>query len=92
MASEQGYRVVLDLRAEKALERMGGSVRRLLLSYVKKHLVGCENPRTLGKGLAGSHAGKWRYRVGAYRILAEIRDAEIVIYVFKIGHRRDVYN
>jgi mRNA-degrading endonuclease RelE of RelBE toxin-antitoxin system len=26
----------------------------------------------------------------SYRILAEIRDAEIVIYGFKIGHRRDV--
>jgi mRNA interferase RelE/StbE len=92
MASEAGYRVVLDARVEKVLDKMDGSVRLLILSYIKKRLVGCSDPRSLGRGLTGEHAGQWRYRVGDYRILAEIRDTDIVIYVFKIGHRRDVYH
>ena len=34
---------------------------------------------------------KYRVRQGAYRILYEIRNSELVVVVVKIGHRRDVY-
>ncbi|RNJ10284.1 type II toxin-antitoxin system RelE family toxin [Escherichia coli] len=34
----------------------------------------------------------WRYRVGDYRILCEIRDDELIILVATIGHRREVYD
>ena len=34
--------------------------------------------------------GFWRYRIGDYRIIAEIRDSEIVILIVKIEHRREV--
>ena len=33
----------------------------------------------------------FRIRQGAYRILYEIRDDELIVIVVKIGHRRDVY-
>lgn len=33
----------------------------------------------------------FRIRQGAYRILYEIRDDELIVVVVKIGHRRDVY-
>ena len=34
---------------------------------------------------------KYRIRQGIYRILYEIRNAELIVVVVKIGHRRDVY-
>ena len=34
---------------------------------------------------------KYRIRQGAYRILYEIRNNELIVVVVKIGHRRDVY-
>ena len=34
---------------------------------------------------------KYRIRQGVYRILYEIRNAELIVVVVKIGHRRDVY-
>ncbi|WP_269707337.1 type II toxin-antitoxin system RelE family toxin [Klebsiella pneumoniae] len=34
----------------------------------------------------------WRYRVGDYRVLCEIRDDELVILAATIGHRREVYD
>ena len=34
---------------------------------------------------------KYRVRQGAYRILYEIRNNELIVVVVKIGHRRDVY-
>jgi mRNA interferase RelE/StbE len=33
----------------------------------------------------------FRVRQGKYRILYEVQDQDLVVTVFKIGHRRDVY-
>lgn len=52
----------------------------------------CENPRVHGKGLVENRSGQWRYRVGDYRIIAEIEDEEITILILNIGHRREIYN
>jgi len=41
--------------------------------------------------LTGELAGPWKYRVGDFRILCEIRDQEVVVIVISIGNRRDVY-
>jgi mRNA interferase RelE/StbE len=35
--------------------------------------------------------GLWRYRVGDWRILCEIREQELLIHVVIIGNRKDVY-
>ena len=34
---------------------------------------------------------KYRVRQGDYRVVYTIQDAEVVVWVVKIGHRRDVY-
>jgi len=33
----------------------------------------------------------FRVRQGHYRILYEIRDQDLTVTIFRIGHRRDVY-
>ena len=33
----------------------------------------------------------YRYRVGDYRIIYEIRDKILVVLIVRIGHRREVY-
>jgi mRNA interferase RelE/StbE len=86
------YAVKYDKRAAKQLEKLDPGVRRLILAYIDSRLEGAKNPRSLGKGLSDHLPGLWRYRVGNYRVLAEIKDAEIIIYIVKIGHRRDVYD
>lgn len=48
------------------------------------------NPRPADcKKLLGQE--KYRIRCGDYRILYEIEDDLLVVYIVKIGHRRDVY-
>lgn len=64
----------------------------LIIGWIRKNLEGCDNPRMYGKGLTSNRSGQWRYRVGDYRILAEINDSEITILVVNVGHRRDVYD
>jgi mRNA interferase RelE/StbE len=36
-------------------------------------------------------AGLYRCRVGSYRVIYTVDDAEAVVRVTRIGHRRDVY-
>ncbi|MDF1741427.1 MAG: type II toxin-antitoxin system RelE/ParE family toxin [Verrucomicrobiales bacterium] len=33
----------------------------------------------------------YRIRIGVYRVIYEIRDKELIVFVVKIGHRKDVY-
>lgn len=55
-----------------------------------KTLEGPENPQLQARKLVGVE-NRWRYRVGDYRIICEIRDRELLVLVIDIGHRRDVY-
>jgi mRNA interferase RelE/StbE len=50
-----------------------------------------EDPRRFGKGLKADLAGLWRYRVGNYRILCQIKDVEPLVLVVAVDHRKDVY-
>jgi len=54
-------------------------------------IVDCDDPRVHGKPLKGKLAGIWRYRVGDYRIFADIHDEILTIEIFEMGHRREVY-
>ena len=62
-----------------------------LVGWIEKNLVYCIDPRVQGKALVANHKGKWRYRVGDYRLLALIEDEEIVITIIDVGHRKDIY-
>lgn len=86
-----GYRVELTKRARKQLAALDGKTLALVASFIDQ-LDGCENPRALpqAKRLQGMDDG-WRWRVGTYRILGTIDDERIVIELFRIGHRSDVY-
>lgn len=49
-----------------------------------------ENPRPpQSKKLSGSEY--YRIRQGSYRILYSIEDGELIIFVIKVAHRKDVY-
>ncbi len=48
------------------------------------------NPRFSGKALKGNDK-EWRYRVGDYRLVCEIKDRELIVWMIRVGHRREVY-
>ena len=86
------YQVEFTESALKVLKKMDKHTSGFIISWIKKNLEGCDNPRQHGKGLVANRSGQWRYRVGDYRILAEIQENKLVILVLTIGHRRDIYN
>lgn len=85
------YTVTFTKEALEQLKKMDKASAALILGWIRKNLEGCDNPRIHGKGLTANRSGQWRYRVGDYRIIAEIYDDKVVILVLNIGHRRDVY-
>ena len=86
------YRVELAEQAKKQLKKLDKHTAALIIGWLRKNLEGCTNPRQDGKGLSGDRSGQWRYRVGGYRLIAQIEDSKIVILILGIGHRRDVYD
>lgn len=85
------YSVVFTDKARKTLKKLDPNISKLILAWIRKNLEGCSDPRKHGKALVGDHSGQWRYRIGDYRLIAEIQDEEIIILVLNIGHRKNIY-
>jgi mRNA interferase RelE/StbE len=78
--------------ALKQLEDLDAVTRERVLVFLTERLSPLIDPRQLGERLQGKkYRGIWKYRVGDYRILAEIKDDVVKILVVEIGHRRDIY-
>ncbi len=86
-----GYAVEYTPQAVQELKKLDRHIKALIVSWIEKNLVGCENPDIRGKGLSANKSGQWRYRIGDYRLISEIMDDKIVILIISVGHRRDVY-
>lgn len=86
------YRVEYTQQAIKQLKKLDKHTRKLILSWIEKNLVNCSNPFVHGKGLTANRSGQWRYRVGDYRLIAEIQEEKVIILIVNIGHRRDIYS
>lgn len=85
------YRVIYEKKAIKSLSKIDKGQQAIILAWVEKNLVDTDNPKKYGKALKGEFKEYWRYRVGNYRILANINDDQIQILVFNIGHRKEIY-
>jgi mRNA interferase RelE/StbE len=85
------WRIVLSDKSPKQLDKMGRKEAQIIEAFLFKRLQSMENPRSIGAALTGVYAGRWKYRVGDYRIIAKIEDQTITILVVAIGHRSDVY-
>lgn len=74
--------------AVRQLRKLPSDARRRVQAAIE---LLAETPRPPGaKKLSGS-SGDWRVRTGDYRIIYEIRDAELIVLVVAMGHRRDIY-
>ncbi len=80
-----------DERALKEFRKLGKQAHRDILASLDKRIAGEGDPRRIGKGLKADLAGIWRYRVGHYRILCQIKDGELLVLVVVVGDRKDVY-
>ena len=85
------WEVEYSAKALKQLKKLDSSQSKLLIAWIEKNLVGCSDPRFLGKPLSGDKSEWWRYRIGSYRLLVELKDNKLQVLVVQIGHRREIY-
>jgi addiction module toxin, relE/stbE family len=85
------YEISTTEKFDKSFKKLDRQTQRIIKLWIEKNLINCENPRIHGKALTANRSGQWRYRVGDYRILAEIHDDKLVLILIDVGHRRDIY-
>ena len=86
------WRVEYSKEAEIEIAKLHRPIAQRIIQFMGSRVAKLENPRSIGQALAGSTLGDyWKYRVGDYRIIADIQDAKLIVMVVRVGNRREVY-
>lgn len=86
------WKIEFHRAAEKELEKLGAEQARRIIRFLHERVSMLDDARSIGEALKGSELGNfWKYRVGDYRIIAEIEDHAVRILIVRIGNRRNVY-
>ncbi|CAB0486559.1 type II toxin-antitoxin system RelE family toxin [Corynebacterium diphtheriae] len=85
------WEISFSPRAVKSFKKLDTGEQRRVSKFLRE--VGAlEDPRLRGKALTANKSGLWLWRVGDYRIIADIVDARVVVVVVDVGHRSKVYD
>ncbi len=86
------WRVEFDPAAERELGKLDQQSARRILAFLHGRVAVLDDPRSIGEALKGAKLGSfWKYRVGDYRVIANIDDQAVRILVVRVGNRRAVY-
>ena len=86
------WRIEFDPAAAKELGKLDREVARRILNFLVERVAKLDDPRSIGEALRGAKLGNlWKYRVGDYRVIADIQDGAVRILIVRIGNRREVY-
>jgi mRNA interferase RelE/StbE len=73
------------------LKELDRQIPREILDDMEKPIAKAEDPRAFGKPLRHSRFVLWRYRLRDYRIICQLRKANLTVLVVAIGHRSTIY-
>ena len=85
------WRIEFAESVQKDVRKLDAQERKCIRDFIEVKVALLDDPRSLGKPLSGGLSGLWRYRVGNYRVIANIEDRDVRILVVKIAHRKEVY-
>lgn len=85
------WTIEIEKAAKKELAKLDKTVADRILRFLEERIATDDDPRRLGEGLTENLAGLWKYRVGSFRVIAEIQEHRVVVLVVRIGHRSTVY-
>lgn len=80
-----------DRDFDRALKGLDRQVARRVLKTLTA-LETLDDPTKRCKALSGPYTGLWRLRVGDYRVILDIRRAEMIIIALDIGNRSGIYS
>lgn len=86
------WRVELSDSAAKQLRKLDPQIAKRILTFLRDRVAVLEDPRGIGEALRGKEFGDfWKYRVGDWRIIADLNDGVMLVTVIRLGNRREVY-
>ncbi|MCK5231926.1 MAG: type II toxin-antitoxin system RelE/ParE family toxin [Desulfobulbaceae bacterium] len=85
------WRIETTETAKKQLAKFDQQEQKEILRYLRERIGTDEDPRRYGAPLRRELTGRWKYRVGSYRLICDIQDAKILVLVLMIGHRSKIY-
>ncbi len=84
------YRILVKASAAKEIGALGTKAdRRRVVERIRRLAA---DPRTPGSEKLAGYADRYRLRQGQYRIIYLIDDGLREVTIFKVGHRKNVYN
>lgn len=86
------WQIEITATAKKQLAKLDHQIQSEIVRYLRERIATEEDPRRYGAPLRRDFAGRWKYRVGAYRLICEIQDERILVLVLMVGHRSKVYD
>jgi len=81
------YSVRLKPSADRALSKLARDVQARILDKLEQLAA---NPFPAGVEKMQEEPG-YRVRVGDYRIVYDVLHHELIVFVIRIGHRREIY-
>ncbi|MEA3278577.1 MAG: type II toxin-antitoxin system RelE/ParE family toxin [Pseudomonadota bacterium] len=85
------WTVEISETAARQLAKLDRPMQERIRRFLRGRLASEADPRRIGKALQGRHALLWRYRVGDYRLICQLRDPQRVVLLVAVGHRREIY-
>ena len=85
------WRIEITETAKKQLTKIDRQAQKEILRYLRERISTNKDPRRYGAPLRKELAGRWKYRVGPYRLICDIQDSKILVLILMIGHRRKIY-
>jgi len=74
------------------LKNLDKTAAKRLINFLETRIAPRDDPRSVGAPLSGVTLGNfWKYRVGDYRIIADIQDHKLTVLVLQADHRRKIY-
>ena len=86
------WRIEITHTAKKQLAKLDHQIQAEIVRYLRERIATDEDPRRYGAPLRKELAGRWKYRIGSYRLICEIQDEKILVLVLMVGHRSKVYD
>ena len=82
------YRVEVKSSAQREIARRPGDTRRRVLLAIV-NLAGAPHP--VGSRKIIGTDDTYRVRVGDYRVVYEVADRVLIVFIIRVAHRKDVY-
>lgn len=80
------YQLVYTHRAVKDLAKLSPDIKRRIGKALLRYK---DSPLDYAESLSDPDLGSYRLRIGDYRVIFDIKGAEMII--LRVGHRKEIY-